>query len=61
MLQLGGVDSFSGNTITINMQSAVQYNAPGASFTQNYTSTTIPGPAGLAAVALAIGSSRRRR
>jgi|GEM_PF-4852231 len=53
--------SFSGNTITINMQSPVQYNAPGASFTLNYTSTTIPGPAGLAAVALAIGSSRRRR
>jgi MYXO-CTERM domain-containing protein len=53
--------SFSGNELVINA-SQLAFSETGASFTLNFTTSTVPGPAGLVALSgLAAAPMRRRR
>ena len=53
--------SFSGNELVINA-SDIGFSEAGASFTLNFSTSTVPGPAGLVALAgLAAAPMRRRR
>jgi|LauGreDrversion4_2_1035121.scaffolds.fasta_scaffold95342_2 hypothetical protein len=52
--------SFSGNVMTIDV-SQTRFDARGASFTVNFATSTVPGPAGIAVAALLVALPRRRR
>lgn len=52
--------SFAGNVMTIDV-SQTRFDARGASFTVNFATSAVPGPAGLAAFALLLAGPRRRR
>jgi len=52
--------SFAGNVMTIDV-SQTRFDARGASFTVNFATSSVPGPAGIAAMALLVALPRRRR
>jgi hypothetical protein len=52
--------SFVGNVMTIDV-SLTRFDARGASFTVNFATSTVPGPAGIAGMALLVALPRRKR
>jgi hypothetical protein len=52
--------SFAGNVMTIDV-SLTRFDARGASFTVSFATSTVPGPAGIAAMALLVALPRRTR